>query len=329
MRICSRFSLFFKLVATATILFTSSASAQSTYPEQVIKIIVPFTAGGVVDSTARIIGDKLAQKYDKAVIVENKSGASGAIGTEYTARAKADGYTLLIVTPGHAILPSLTKSAKWDPTKDFRAVQGLGEIANVLVVHPDLPVDNVQDFVELAKKRADNPLSIASPGVGTSIHLAGALFAQQAQIELNHVPYRGQPDAISDLLAGRVDVMPLSSSLAASFIESGKLKGLAVTSSQPTALLPEIPTLAQAANLPDYQASTWFGLVTQTKVPDAIIKQLSADIIEVMAQPDVKEKFTALGMDLTLQNPEQFDLFIANEYDKWQGVIQKGGLEIQ
>lgn len=329
MRIHSRFLLFLKLVAVTSVGFTSFASAQETYPKQTIRIIVPFTAGGVVDSTARIIGDKLAQKYESPVIVENKSGASGAIGTEQVVRAKPDGYTLLSVSPGHAILPSLTKNAKWDPTSDFRGIAGLGEIANVIVVHPDLPVNNIQEFIELAKKRGNAPFSIASPGMGTSIHLAGVLFAQQAGIELNHVPYRGQPEAITDLIAGRVDLMPLSSSLAVSFIESGKLKGLAVTSSQRTALLPEIPTLAEAANLPNYQASTWFGLVAQSKVSDAIIQQLSTDITEIMAMPDVQEKFTSLGMDLTLQNPDEFDVFVANEYDKWQEVIKKGGLEIQ
>lgn len=321
------------LLKTASVvlpfLLISQANAQEVYPNRSIKIIVPFTAGGVVDSTARIIGEKLSQKYGQPVVVENKTGASGAIGTELVSKAAPDGYTLLCVSPGHAILPSLLKSVSWSPLKNFRAVEGLGEIANVIAVPPDLPVKNMEEFVALAKKRSATPLSIGSPGVGTSIHLAGVLFAQQANIVLTHVPYRGQPDAISDLIAGRVDMMPLSTSLAIPYIKSGKLKGLAVTTSQRSSLLPDIPTLADAAGLPDYQASTWFGFVAPAGVPDAIINKLSSDIALILEMPDVKARFATLGMDLTPQSPTQFDDFVAIEYAKWQGVIKKGGLEAQ
>ncbi len=323
-------SLLFKTASMVLpLLLVSQANAQEPYPNRSIKIIVPFTAGGVVDSTARIIGEKLSRKYGQPVVVENKTGASGAIGTESVSKAAPDGYTLLCVSPGHAILPSLLKNIHWNPVKDFRAVEGLGEIANVIAVRPDLPVKNMKEFVALAKKSSAAPLSFASPGVGTSIHLAGALFAQQADIVLTHVPYRGQPDAISDLIAGRVDMMPLSTSLAIPYLKSGKLRGLAVTTSRRSSLLPDIPTLAEAAGLPNYQASTWFGFVAPAGTPDAIIDTLSSDIALILEMPDVKAKFATLGMDLTPQSPKQFDDFVAVEYAKWQGVIKKGGLEIQ
>jgi len=314
-------------IATAGI-FGMQQAATAAYPDKPIKIIVPFTAGGVVDQTARIIGEKLSQKYAQPVIVDNKAGASGAIGTELAMAAAPDGYTLLCVSPGHAILPSLMKSAKWNPNSDFRGIYGFGEIPNVIVVPSSLPVKTIGDLISLARSRAGNPLTLASPGVGTSVHLAGVMLAQQAKINLTHVPYRGQPDAIADLIGGRVDLMPLSSSLAKAHIDTGKLRALAVTTSYESALVPGVPPLAQAANLPDYQASTWFGFVTQAKVPDAIVTQLSKDIAEILAMPDVKQKFAALGMELTPRDPAQFDRFVAQEYEKWKTVINEGKLQI-
>lgn len=306
-----------------------SHTAAASYPDRPLKIIVPFTAGGVVDQTARIIGEKLSKKYGQPVIVDNKAGASGAIGTELAMGAAPDGYTLLCVSPGHAILPSLTKSAKWNPNSDFRGIYGFGEIPNVIAVPSSLPVKTIGELIALAKARKDNPLTLASPGVGTSVHLAGAMLAQQAKINLTHVPYRGQPDAITDLIAGRVDMMPLSSSLAKAHIETGKLRGLAVTTSYESSLLPGLPPLAQAANLPDYQASTWFGFVTQAKVPDAIVKQLSDDIAEILKMPDVQQKFFTLGMELTPRDYSQFDTFIDKEFTKWNAVIEEGKLQIE
>lgn len=304
------------------------APALAAYPDKPIRIIVPFTAGGVVDQTARIVGDKLAQKYGQSVIVENRAGASGAIGTEAALKAAPDGYTLLCVSPGHAILPNLTKSAGWNPVGDFRGIYGFGEIPNIIVVPSSLPVKTINDFIDLGKERKDAPLTLASPGVGTSIHLAGVMLAQQAGIELTHVPYKGQPDAISDLIAGRVDVMPLSSSLAKGHIDSGQLRPLAVTTSYESALVPGIPSLAQAASLPDYQASTWFGLVTQKQVPDAIVQELAGAIAEILEMPDVKQKFHTLGMELVPRDPAGFDTFVADEFSRWGNVIAQGKLRI-
>ncbi|HWL28843.1 MAG TPA: tripartite tricarboxylate transporter substrate binding protein [Burkholderiaceae bacterium] len=325
-------NIFYKAVAGLAVALSATlghSTAMAAYPEKPIKIIVPFTAGGVVDQTARIIGEKLSKKYGQPVIVENKAGASGAIGTEMAMVAQPDGYTLLCVSPGHAILPSLMKRPKWNPNTDFRGIYGFGEIPNVIVVPAALPVKTISDLMSLAKERADQPLTLASPGVGTSVHLAGAMLAQQAKINLTHVPYRGQPDAITDLIAGRVDMMPLSSSLAKAHIDSGKLRGLAVTTSYESSLLPGIPPLAKAVNLPDYQASTWFGFVTQAKVPDAIVKQLSNDIAEILKMPDVQQQFATLGMESTPRDYAQFDTFVDGEFKKWKTVIEEGKLQIE
>ncbi|MDS1139437.1 tripartite tricarboxylate transporter substrate binding protein [Pusillimonas sp. SM2304] len=314
-------------VALAGVLGGHHAAAAA-YPDRPIKIIVPFTAGGVVDQIARSIGEKLSQKYGQPVIVDNKAGASGAIGTETAMSAPPDGYTLLCVSPGHVILPPLAKKPKWDPNNDFRGIHGFGEIPNVIAVPASLPVKTIGDLISLAKEREADPLTFASPGMGTSIHLAGVMLAQQASINLTHVPYRGQPDAMTDLIAGRVDMMPLSSPLAKPHIDSGKLRGLAVTTSYESSLLPGIPALAKEAGLPDYQASTWFGFVTQAKVPDGIVEQLSNDIAGILKMPDVQQQFSTLGLELTPRDHAQFDIFVDQEYEKWKAVIEEGKLQI-
>lgn len=301
----------------------------SSYPQRPIKIIVPFPAGGWVDSTARIVGEKLAEKYGQPVLVENKTGASGSIGTELAARSAPDGYTMLCVSPSHAILPSILKNIGWNPNRDFRAVQGIGEIATVIAVPYDSSVTDMGGLIALAKKSGDKPLSIGSGGVGTSIHLAGVLMAQQAGINLTHVPYRGQPDAMADLLSARITMMPIAASIAIPYIKSKKLRGLATTGAAPSGLLPEVPTVAEAASLPGYQASTWTGLVISKGVPDAIVQQLSVDIGDILHMPDVQAKFRALGMDVNPQNSQVFDTFIAAETQKWEEVIKRGNLALQ
>ena len=298
------------------------------YPSRPLRIIVPFTAGGVVDSIARIVGEKLAAKYGQAVVVENKTGAGGSIGTDLVAKAPPDGYTLLCVSPGHAVAPSLIKGVTWDPVRDFRAIEGFGIIPNVIVVHPSVPAKTMAEFVALAKGSA-SPVTYATAGVGTSNHLSAELLAQSAGIKLTHVPYKGQPDAMNDLLGGRVSMMPLTAALAGPLLKAGKLRALAVTTATRSNALPGVPTVAESANLPGYEVGTWFGLVTQAKVPDAIARKLSADVAEVLALPDVKARLEVLGMDLAPQSPAQFDAFIAGEYAKWGKVIKQAGIEAQ
>jgi tripartite-type tricarboxylate transporter receptor subunit TctC len=286
---------------------------------------VPFTAGGIVDALARLVGDKLSTRYGQPVIVENKAGAGGSIGTDFASKAAPDGYTLLCVSPGHTVVPSLIKNVTWNPVQDFRAVQGFGVISNVVVVHPDLPAKTMSELIALAKK-SPTPLTYGTAGNGTSNHLSGELLGQMADIKLTQVPYKGQPDAMSDLLAGRISMMPLTAALASGHIKTGKLRALAVTTSKRSPALPDVPTVAEAANLPGYEVGTWFGLVTQAKVPDAIVRKLSADITEIMQMPDVKAKFATLGLDANPQGPAEFDAFIHGEFSKWSRVITQAGI---
>ena len=313
-------------LGAAAILAGVPAAAQADYPNKPVKLIVPFSAGGIVDSIARTVGDKLSTKYGQPMIVENKTGAGGAIGTEFVARAPADGYTLLVVSPGHAVAPSLQKGVTWNPVRDFRAIEGFGIVPNVIVVHPSVPARNMAEFIALAKKSSE-PLTYATAGIGTSNHLSGELLAQMAGIKLTHVPYKGQPDALNDLLSGRVSMMPLTLALAMPHIKAGKLRALAVTTAKRASAMPELPTVAEAGNLPGYEVGTWFGIVAPAKMPEALIRKVSADVVEILAMPDMKAKFDTLGMELAPQGPAEFDAYIGKEYAKWSKVIKDAGIE--
>lgn len=319
-----------RLVAAASVLAAAWApvAAQPAYPSQPIKIIVPFSPGGIVDTIARVLGDKLQAQYGQPVVVENKPGAGGAIGTGYVAKADPDGYTLLLVSPGYAVAPSLQKSVTWNPVRDFRSVVGIGVVPNVMVVHPDVPVKSMAELIALAK-RSDTPLTYGTAGIGTSNHLSGELLSQEAGIKLTQVSYKGQPAALNDLLAGRITMMPLTSALALPNIKAGKLRPLAVTTAQRSVALPDLPTVAEAANLPNYAVGTWFGLTAPKKTPDAVVRKLAADVDAIMAMPDVKARFDAIGMELAPQSASDFDAFVAKEFDKWAAVFKRAGIEPQ
>jgi tripartite-type tricarboxylate transporter receptor subunit TctC len=314
--------------ASALALAAAPSFGQDAYPNKPIRIIVPFTAGGIVDSIARTIGDKLSTKYGQPVIVENKVGAGGAIGTDFVAKSPADGYTLLLVSPGHAVAPSLQKGVTWNPVRDFKSIAGIGVVPNVIVVHPDVPAKTMPEFVELAKK-SSTPLTYATAGIGTSNHLSGELLAQEAGIKLTHVPYRGQPDALNDLLGGRVNMMPLTAALAMQHVKAGKLRALAVTTAKRASAAPELPSVAEAAKLPNYEVGTWFGLVAPAKVPEPVMRKLSADVADILAMPEVKTKLEGMGMEIAPQKGADFDAFVNREFTKWSAVIKKAGIEPQ
>ncbi|MCC2595408.1 tripartite tricarboxylate transporter substrate binding protein [Pusillimonas sp. MFBS29] len=316
------------LAATLSLAVLGPAAAQSDYPNRPVKIVVPYSAGGIVDSIARLLGDQLSSMYDQPVVVENKAGAAGAIGMNYVANAPADGYTLMVASPALAVLPILKETAKWNVAQDYRSIEGLGIVPNVLVVHPSVPAKTMAEFVDLAKK-SDTPLTYATAGLGSSNHLSGELLVQEAGIKLTEVAYKGQTDALTDLLTGRVQMMALTSALAIPYIKEGKLRPLAVTTGKRTVATPDLPTVAEAAQLPNYAVGTWFGLVTQKKVPDAIVEQLSKDVAEIMAKPEVKAKFDTLGMELDLMGPAEFDGYLEEEHSKWSKVMKKAGLSIQ
>lgn len=308
----------------AALLTAGTALAQGSFPDKPLHIIVPFTPGGIVDNIARIVGEQLQSRLGQTVIVENKTGAGGAIGTDAAMRAAPDGYTMLCVSPGHAVLPSLTKAAKWNPTTDFRGIAGIGIVPNVVVVNPRVPVNSLKELLERAKT---HNITYGTAGIGTSNHLSGELLAQMAGVKFTHVPYKGQPEAVNDLLGGNIDMMPLTAAIAKGHIATGKLKGLAVTTAKRATALPDLPTVAEAAGLPGYDVGTWFGFVVPGKVPDPIVVRLAQEVAAVLAMPEVADKLTRMGMELAPQTPAQFDRYVAAEFIKWAKVMKSAGIE--
>lgn len=313
-------------LAACSILKPIQALAQDVFPTKPIRIVVPYPAGGVVDSIARIVGEKLTKQYGQPVVVENRTGAGGSIGTDFVAKSPADGYTLLMVSPSHAVMPFFQKKTTWDPVGDFKGVAGFGAIPNVIVVRPSLNAKNIQEFIQLAKKDKGS-ITYASSGLGTSSHLTGELLEQMAHIQLTHVPYKGQPEAMTDLLSGRVDMMPMSTSLALPHIKAGKLRALAVTTDYRSSALPEIPTVAEATGLSEFQVGTWLALLAPAKVPQSVISKLSADVASAIKQTDVQKKFKELALEGEPQSGQAFDAFLKQEVSMWTDVIKRAGIQ--
>ena len=316
-----------RLVVTSLLalpLVLGNAHAQGTYPNKPIKFIVPFPAGGIVDSVARKIGEKLSAKYGQPIVVENRAGAGGSIGTAVVAQSAPDGYTVLFVGTGFTVLPLMGKDLGWNPS-DFRAVLGIGSTPNIVVVNPSVPAKDMKELIALAKQRPE-PLTYGSPGLGSSPHLSGEFLAQQAGIKLTHVPYKGQPDAVVDLLAGRIDMMALSAALAGQHMKAGKLRALATTAKKRIVSHPELPTVAEAANLPNYSVDPFTAAFVPAKTPEPIAKMLSDDMMEALRMPDVKARMDFLGMELNLQPMKEFDAFVEDEMKRWKVVLDKAGV---
>lgn len=313
------------LLAVTMAVGLSAAHAAGTYPDQPIHLIVPFSAGGIVDSLARIVSQPLSQRLHQPVIVENKVGAGGAIGTEYTKRQPADGYTVLVVSPSHVVQPLLNKSAHWNPVTDFRGLAQAGIVPNIVVVPTSSPIKTLPQLIADARAHPGQ-VTYGTAGLGTSNHLSGELLDQMAGIKMTQVPYRGQSAALTDLLAGRLSMMPLTTALAAPHIRDGKLRPLAVTTSRKSTIFPKLPTVAEAANLPNYAVATWFGFVVRTGTPQAARDKLSQTLLEVLKLPDVSKKLQGLGMEMDVEDGAHFDQYVASEHKKWSEVLGKAGL---
>lgn len=328
----------FTIFATAISMmgFSHHALAQgSDFPTKPIKIVVPFAAAGTTDILARAVAAELQKNNGWNVIVENRPGAGGNIGADIVAKAPGDGYTLLMGTVGtHGINQALyAKSGglPYDPIKDFAPVTLVAPVPNVLVVNPAFAqknnINSVNDFIKYARANPGK-INVASSGNGTSIHLAAELFKSLTKTYMLHLPYKGSGPALTDLVGGNVDAMfdNLPSSIA--FIKSGKLKALAVTSAKRSPAVPELPTVAEAANLPSYEASSWFGLLAPAKTPKPIVNQIRDAVAKSLSSQAVKDKLLALGAEPSGNTPEQFATMIANEHVKWAKVVQASGAKV-
>jgi tripartite-type tricarboxylate transporter receptor subunit TctC len=318
----------FRGIALAGLLATlaSGAWAQA-YPTKPIRLVVPFPPGGATDILARAVAQKLTDKWGQPVVVDNRPGAGGNIGSELVAKAAPDGYTLEMGTVGtHAINASLYAKMPYDHVKDFAPVILVAGVPNVLEVNPSLPVNTVQELIAYAKANPGK-LNFASSGNGTSIHLAGELFKVMAGVQMTHIPYKGSGPALQDLIGGQVQLMFDNLPPSLPQIKAGKLRALAVTSSTRSPALPDTPTIAESG-LPGYEASSWFGVLAPAGTPPAIIAKLNAEIAAWLATPEAKEKMVALGANIGGGSPEDFAKHIAAETAKWQKVVKESGAKV-
>jgi tripartite-type tricarboxylate transporter receptor subunit TctC len=289
-------------------------------------MIVGFAPGGGTDLTARPVAQKLSELLGQQVIVENRPGAGGNIATEQVARAAPDGYTLLMGTIASlAINPSLYGNLRFDPETDLAPVIQVVDATNVLALHPSVPANSVKELIALAKEKS---LSAGSSGVGATGHLAIELFNLMTGVKLVHVPYKGGGPAMSDLVGGQVNLIFATAASAVPHLKSGRIKGIAVTTAKRSALLPDLPTIAEAG-LAGFDANNWYGLVVPAKTPRAIIDQLNAEVTRILAMPDVKTALFNQGLDAAPGTPEQFGAYIKSERAKWARVIKESGAKAE
>jgi tripartite-type tricarboxylate transporter receptor subunit TctC len=306
-------------------LAAGGAMAQA-FPSKPIKVVVPYPAGGVVDIIGRAVGEQMTKNLGQPVVVENRVGAASNIGTEAVAKSPADGYTLVLASPAHTVNISLYPKLTWHPTRSFAPVIMVGVIPNVVVVHPSVPVQSMAEFVAYAKARPGQ-LNIGSAGAGSSVHLAGEMLKQAAGLFMLHIPYRGQPEAVTALISGDVQVMPLTMALAKSRIEAGQLRGLAVTSTKRSAAMPNLPTLVESG-YPGFDVSTWFAYLAPAGTPAEIVNKLNADIAAAIRNPVVSKRLQSVGAELNPGTPQDLQRFLEADIERWAQVIKKAGVKL-
>ncbi len=296
------------------------------YPAKTVKVVVSFTAGGTTDVIARSVSQLLAEEFKQAFVIENKPGSGGNIGNELVARSAPDGYTLTVASVGPmAINPTLFKNLKYDPLTELTPIILIADVPNVLVMSPDSPVKNFQEFVEYVKSKPPGTLNYASTGVGTSAHLSSAMLMDRIGAQAQHIPYKGA-EALNDLLAGRIDFMFATIPSVIGQIKGGKLRPLAVSSLNPSRSLPGVPTVS-GSGYPGYEAGSWFGMLAPTGTPRPIIDKLNAAVRKAIVK--LEQRFIAEGADPVGGSPEDFKNFIQKEYIKWKKVVIDSGASVR
>ncbi len=304
-----------------------AAQAQPAWPEgRTIRIVVPFAAGGATDVIARIMGERLSRLWSASVVVENRGGAGGNIGTDMAARAAPDGDTMLMVSVGMATNVYLYKKLSYDPVADFAPVSLVARVPNMLIAGADRPYRSVADLIKWGKANPGK-LSFASSGVGTSIHLSGELFKKLTGVDMVHVPYRGSAPALQDILGGRVDLMFDNITASLPQARAGLVQALGVTTAQRSPSAPELAPIADT--VPGFDVSSWFALFAPAKTPAAIVERMSRDARTALADPAVREKFAALAAEPVGSTPKELEDFFARERDTWGKIIREAGLSAE
>ncbi|MEF7612953.1 tripartite tricarboxylate transporter substrate binding protein [Aquincola sp. MAHUQ-54] len=300
------------------------AHAQGTYPAKPVRWVVPFPPAGAMDVIARTLGEQMGRQLGQTFVIENRPGAGGNIGSQDVARSPADGYTMMIVANGMAVNRYLYTRLAYDPVKDFAPVSLVAVVPNVLVVPAAHPARTVADVIRLAKAEPGR-FTYASAGNGTSIHLAGELFASMARLDVLHVPYKGSGPAVTDLIGGQVDMMFDSITSARPHIESGRLRALGVTTAARSSALPDVPTIAEAG-LPGYELSPWFAVYVPAGTPAPVIDKLNGALLAAMRLPEVKARFAAIGAEAVGGSPKQLAAHLEAEMAKWGRIIAERGI---
>ncbi len=311
----------------ATMLAAAGHAAAQPWPTKPIRYVVPFAPGGTTDILARTVGDKLAVALGQPVIIENKPGAGGGVGAEFVAKSAPDGYTIMGGTIStHAINASLYKNLPYDPVKDFVPIVLIARVPNMLVVNIDVPAKSVPELIALLKA-SPGKYTFASSGNGTSQHLSGELFKSMSGTEMQHIPYKGSPPALQDVMGGQVTMTFDNITTAWTLAKAGKLRALAVTTATRSSVAPDVPTLAEAG-LPGFEVGSWQGVFAPAGTPPDIVRRLNAEIVKILNLPDVKEKLAALGAELAPNTPEEFAAMVKAEVAKWADVVKKSGARV-
>ncbi len=307
---------------------TAPAHAQApAYPTKPIHWVVPFAPGGTTDILARTIGEKLAIALGQPVIIENKPGAGGGLGATYTAKAAPDGYTIMGGTIStHAINASLYKDLQYDPVKDFVPIMLIARVPNLLVINPNIPANNVAELIALMKANPGK-YTFASSGNGTSQHLSGELFKTMAGVDMQHIPYKGSPPALQDVVGGAVSMTFDNITTAWPLAKNGNLRALAVTTARRSSVAPDVPTLAESG-LAGYEVGSWQGVFAPAGTPPAIVKRLNTEMVKILNMPDVREKLVGLGAEPVGNTPEEFSALVKTEVVKWADVVKKSGAKV-
>ena len=307
-------------------LLAAPALAQQSYPSRPIRIVSPFPPGGGNDALCRIVAPRMGENLKQQVIVENRSGANGIVGTEVAARSAPDGYTIVLIPSGHAVNASLYKKLPFDSVRDFTPITLVGSSPLVLAVHPSLPAKNVKELIGLARSRPGQ-LTYASAGVGASGHLGGALFETLTSTKMMHIPYKGMAIAIVDVMSGQVTMTFGTSLSVVPHARAGRLRALATTGAQRSPALPDLPTIAEAG-VPGYEASLWYGFAAPARLPPEILNRLHSALVATLQLPDVRERLATQGLDVQHNTPEEFSRLLAADVARWAKVVQRLGLQV-
>ena len=304
-----------------------AAQSEGAYPTKPIRLIIPFAPGGGTDLTGRAIALKLTEALGQTVVADNRAGANGTIGADLAAKAPPDGYTISMISSSHSVNPSLMKKLPYDLINDLAPITQATSQPYALVVHPSVPAKSVKELIALAKAKPGT-INYGSSGTGGLSHLSGALFATLANIDITHIPYKGGSPALTDVIAGQIQMLYSTILQAHTHLQSGRLRALAVTTAKRSPAMPQLPTMAEAG-VKGYEVAGWYGIVAPAKTPRAIIVKLNQEIVRALKMPDISEKLAADGSEPVGSTPEQFGAHIKSEVAKWRDLIRKTGIHAE